>query len=90
MADEGEPDVRPVTVEHPITASAFLRSPNFSTHSLATMGTAIGVARTSRSQEKGSFMTNFTVYRSTASTRSTDFSMYAIGLPFTVRNRSKL
>ena len=59
----------------PTTASAFLRSPNFSTHSLATMATARGFASMSRNQAKGSLSVNLTVYLSTASTLSTERSM---------------
>jgi len=59
----------------PTVASAFLRSPNFSTHSFATIGTAWELASMSRNQTYGSFRTNRTVYRSTASTRSTEASM---------------
>ena len=52
------------------------------------MASVMGLAIMSRNQAYGSFRVNFTVWRSTASTRSTTESMYACGLPFTVRNRS--
>src|SRR2546425_1778122 len=68
-----------------MTDSHFLRSPCFSTTSLATMATACGFASMSKNQTNGSFKVNFTVYLSGASTLSTDLSMYALALPFTVR-----
>src|SRR2546429_3250246 len=68
-----------------MTDSHFLRSPYFSTTSFATMATAWGFASMSRNQTNGSFKVNFTVYLSGASTLSTDLSMYALALPFTVR-----
>jgi hypothetical protein len=67
-----------------------LRSPNFSTHSRATIATAMGFASMSRNHAKGSFSVNFTVYLSRTSTRSTARSMYAYALPVTVRKRSTL
>ena len=45
----------------PITASGFLRSPNFSTHSRATMPPAIGLATMSRNHANGSESVNRTV-----------------------------
>jgi hypothetical protein len=59
----------------PTTDSAFLKSPYFSRTSLATMATACGLEIMSRNQTNGSLSVNFTVYLSTASTLSTDFSM---------------
>jgi hypothetical protein len=44
-----------------MTASAFFRSPNFSTHSLAMMTTAIGLDSTSSSHAKGSLSVKRTV-----------------------------
>ncbi len=74
----------------PTTDSHFLRSPNLSTHSLATMATAIGLARVSRNHAKGSFSVNFTVYLSSASTLSSEPSMKALALPLVVRKRLTL
>src|SRR5256886_11249625 len=68
-----------------MTVSCFLRSPYFSTTSRATMATASGLASMSRNQTNGSLSVNLTVYLSVASTFSTDFSMYALALPYTVR-----
>jgi hypothetical protein len=59
----------------PTIASGFLRSPNFSTHSLAMMATAIGLASMSRNHANGSLSVNFTVCLSTASTLDTEASM---------------
>ena len=49
------------------------------------MATAWGFASMSRNQTNGSFSVNLTVYLSGASTLSTDLSMYALALPFTVK-----
>jgi hypothetical protein len=51
----------------PTTASAFFRSPNFSTHSRAMMAPAMGLAIMSRNQAKGSFNVKRAVYWSVAS-----------------------
>ena len=59
----------------PTVASAFLRSPNFSTHSRAMMGKVMGLAIMSGNQANGSLTVNFTVWRSRASTLSTAASM---------------
>ena len=59
----------------PTTDSAFLRSPYFSTTSLAMTATAMGFANMSRNHTKGSLSVNFTVCLSTASTFSSDLSM---------------
>ena len=74
----------------PTTASHFFRSPNFSTHSLATMQTAIGLTIMSRNQAKGSLRMTRTVYLSGVSTRSTEASMCRLALPFSLMNRSML
>ncbi len=68
-----------------MTVSGFLRSPCFSTTSLATIATACGFEIMSRNQTNGSFNVNFTEYLSGASTFSTALSMYALALPLTVR-----
>ena len=48
------------------------------------MGMATGEASMSRNQANGSLSVILTVYASGVSTRSTDLSMYALELPFTV------
>ena len=74
----------------PITASGFFRSPNFSTHSLAMMAPAIGLAIMSRNQAKGSFSVNRTVYLSTASTFAMARYIDTLTLPLSVRMRSNV
>src|SRR5215470_1063801 len=54
------------------------------------MATAMGAASMSRNHANGSFSVKRTVYRSSASTRSTSRSVVASTLPGTVRNRSTL
>src|SRR5262249_40361841 len=71
----------------PTTASTFLRSPNFSTHSLAMIHVDVD-ASISRNQAFGSFSVNLTVYLSRASILSTESSTGRLGLPLIVRNRS--
>src|SRR5262252_5470919 len=71
----------------PTTASTFLRSPNFSTHSLAMIHVDVD-ASMSRNQAFGSFSVNLTVYLSSTSILSTDSSTGRLGLPLMVRNRS--
>ena len=61
-----------------------------STHSLAMIATAIGLASVSRNQANGSLSVNLTVYLSIASTLSSEPSMYALALPLVVRKRSTL
>ena len=62
----------------PTTDSTFLRSPNFSTHSLAMIQVEVEASR-SRNQAFGSLSVNFTVYLSTASIFSTYSSTGLLG-----------
>ena len=71
----------------PTTASAFLRSPNFSTHSRAMMAPAIGLATMSRNQANGSLSVKRTVWRSMASTFAIDRYIDVL-VPFSVSSRS--
>src|ERR1700752_2033320 len=71
----------------PTTDSTFLRSPNFSTHSLATIHVDVE-ARRAMNHALGSLSENFTVYLSTASIFSTYSSTGLLALPGIVRNRS--
>jgi hypothetical protein len=71
----------------PTTDSAFLRSPNFSTHSLAMIHVDVD-ARLSRNQALGSLRMNLTVCLSGVSMRSIDSSTGRLPLFFVLRNRS--
>src|SRR5438445_2019637 len=71
----------------PTTDSAFLRSPNFSTHSLATIQVDVE-ASMSRNHAFGPFSVNFTVCLSRTSILSTNSSTGRLPLPLTVRKRS--
>jgi hypothetical protein len=73
----------------PTTASAFFRSPNFSTHSFAMMAPAMGLAIMSRNQAKGSFSVKRTVYRSVASTFAMEVNMDTL-LPLPARMYSNV
>jgi hypothetical protein len=61
-----------------IDASGFLRSPNFSTRSRATMPPAMGLATISRNHANGSDSVNRTVYRSSASILAIERYMEAL------------
>jgi len=71
----------------PTTLSGFLRSPYWSTHSLAMIQVEVEASR-SRNQALGSRSVNFTVYLSGASTLSTISRMYLLLLPLMLRKRS--
>jgi hypothetical protein len=73
----------------PITASGFLRSPNFSTHSRAMIAPAMGLAIMSRNQAKGSFRVKRTVYLSGASTLAMERNIDTL-LPLSARMYSNV
>src|SRR6266851_5991042 len=72
-----------------MAVSTVFRSLYFSTTSGAMIHMQMALARRSSNQTNGSLRRNFTVERSTTSTRSTDSSNWRSGLPSMVRKRSK-